>query len=87
MPSASAVGETTAMRAPVTASIAAPIMALRSPMRATSQPAGRSPTSSPTMSIDAIRPAIASEAPRSVATTGMIGMSAPSPNEKMNVGR
>jgi hypothetical protein len=87
MPSAKTVGETSAMRVPITASIDAPIMALRSPMRATSHPAGRSPTSSPTMIIAAMSPATASEAPRSVATTGMTGMIAPSPTEKRKVGR
>ena len=39
------------------------------------------------MSIAAMRPASASEAPRSVATTGMTGMIAPSPSENSSVGR
>ncbi len=81
------VGEASAMSTPMTASIDAPIMAFRSPMRATSHPAGRSPASSPTMSMAAMSPARASEAPRSVATTGMTGMIAPSPIENSSVGR
>ncbi len=87
MPRAAGVGEASAMSTPMTASIAAPIMAFRSPMRATSHPAGRSPASSPTMSMAAMSPARASDAPRSVATTGMTGMSAPSPIENSSVGR
>ena len=75
------------MSTPMTASIEAPIMAFRSPMRATSQPAGRSPQSSPTMIMAATSPAIASVAPRSVATTGMTGRMAPSPIENSSVGR
>ena len=39
------------------------------------------------MSIAAMSPARAREAPRSVATTGMTGMSAPSPIENSSVGR
>ena len=65
----------------------APIIAVRSPMRATRAPAGMSPTSSPTRIIAAMRPAPARPAPRLSATTGMIGMIAPSPIENSSVGR
>ncbi len=58
---------------------AAAIMAVRSPMRDTSQPLGMSPISSPTRMSAATKPAKGSEAPSVVATTGMIGMIAPSP--------
>ncbi len=65
---------------------AAPIMAVRSPMRLTTDPLGMSPTSSPSMIMPPMNAAIASEAPRLPATIGMMGMIAPSPMEKRSAG-
>ena len=56
-------------------------------MRETIQPLGMSPASSPSITIDAMKPAIASDAPRFPAAIGMIGMIAPSPIENSRVGR
>ena len=46
-----------------------------------------SPASSPSITMDAMKPAIARFAPRLPAATGMIGMIAPSPTENSRVGR
>ncbi len=85
-PRATGLGEMRQMTTPTTESAAAPIMAGRSPTRDTSQPLGILPSNSPTVSTAATRPAMASVAPRSPATVGMIGMIAPSPIEKRSVG-
>ena len=87
IPSTRGVGAIVAISRPPMATNAAPIMAVRSPMRLMSQPLGMSPNSSPTMIIARMNPAMASVAPRLFATSGIIGMIAPSPIEKSRVGR
>ena len=56
-------------------------------MRETTQPLGMSPASSPSITIEEMKPATARLAPRLPAAIGMIGMMAPSPIENRRVGR
>lgn len=66
---------------------AAEIIAVFSPRCRTSQELGISATSVPKSSMDANTPARARPAPEFCASVGIIGMSAPSANEKSKVGK
>lgn len=89
MPAARSTGKPVEqlITSPMIATAAAPTIAQRSPTRRTKIPAGRSPMSWPSISMDAINAAIPMLAPCCWAMIGTIGMTAPSPMQKSSAGR
>ena len=72
---------------PPSATSAAPIIVVRSPTRATTAPLGMSPSRVPTMISAEMNPASASEPPSRAASTGITGITAPSPMANSSDGR